>query len=174
MASSNFTKRSIKDSVFTSLFKEKKYSLELYKALNPDVKDVTENDIKIVTTNTTLVNDLYNDLSITVKKTVIFLMEAQSVWCIIIVWRIFLYLANYYKNYFDENGISLYKDRNVILPMPELYVVYTGDQDITQDEISLNDIYFGGKGQIDVKVKVITKNNYHKYFKDDNNVLVEV
>ena len=51
-------KRNIKDSVFTDLFKIKKYSLELYKSLHPEDKDVTERDLKIYTNKPVLVNDL--------------------------------------------------------------------------------------------------------------------
>ena len=39
-------KRTIKDSVFTNLFKDKKYLIQLYQALHPDDKQTTENDIK--------------------------------------------------------------------------------------------------------------------------------
>ena len=47
----NVVKRNIKDSVFTDLFKIKKYSLELYKSLHPEDKDVTESDLKIWDSN---------------------------------------------------------------------------------------------------------------------------
>ncbi len=42
-------KRKIKDSVFTDLFKDKKYLLQLYKALHPEDIDVTEDEIADVT-----------------------------------------------------------------------------------------------------------------------------
>lgn len=38
-------KRTIKDSVFTDLFKDKKYLIQLYQALHPDDKQTTEDDI---------------------------------------------------------------------------------------------------------------------------------
>ena len=38
----NIPKRKIKDSVFTNLFQDKKYLLQLYKALHPEDTDVTE------------------------------------------------------------------------------------------------------------------------------------
>ena len=49
MKSKRVVKRNIKDSVFTDLFKIKKYSLELYNSLHPEDKDVTERDLKIYT-----------------------------------------------------------------------------------------------------------------------------
>ena len=42
-------KRTIKDSVFTDLFQDKKYLLQLYKALHPEDTDVTENDLNDIT-----------------------------------------------------------------------------------------------------------------------------
>ena len=55
-------KRTIKDSVFTNLFKEKKYLVQLYHALHPERKGVTEDDIKEVTVSNVLVDDIYNDV----------------------------------------------------------------------------------------------------------------
>jgi hypothetical protein len=55
-------KHTIKDSVFTNLFKEKKYLVQLYHALHPERKGVTEEDIKEVTVSNVLVDDIYNDV----------------------------------------------------------------------------------------------------------------
>ena len=55
-------KHTIKDSVFTNLFKEKKYLVQLYHALHPERKGVTEDDIKEVTVSNVLVDDIYNDV----------------------------------------------------------------------------------------------------------------
>lgn len=41
-------KRTAKDTVFTSLFKEKEYLLQLYQALHPEDIDAKEEDLKIV------------------------------------------------------------------------------------------------------------------------------
>lgn len=41
----NTPKRKIRDSVFTNLFQEKKYLLQLYKALHPEDGEATEDEI---------------------------------------------------------------------------------------------------------------------------------
>lgn len=41
----NMPKRKIKDSVFTNLFQDRKYLLQLYKALHPEDHNVTEDEI---------------------------------------------------------------------------------------------------------------------------------
>lgn len=55
-------KRTIKDSVFTDLFQNKRYLLQLYKALHPE-DDVTEDDLTDVTIRNVLTDDIYNDYS---------------------------------------------------------------------------------------------------------------
>ena len=89
-------RRNIKDSVFTDLFRDKKYTLKLYKALHPEDKNVTAKDIKIVTLKAIVVNDIYNDLGMIIKDKIIFLLESQSTWSVNILVRMFLYLANTY------------------------------------------------------------------------------
>ncbi|MBP3200752.1 MAG: hypothetical protein J6M39_03800 [Lachnospiraceae bacterium] len=155
-------RRNIKDSVFTDLFRDKKYTLQLYKALHPEDKNVTTKDIKIVTLKAIVVNDIYNDLGMIIKDKIIFLLESQSTWSVNILVRLFLYLANTYKNYLTKNKVNLYGTKKVKLPMPELYVIYVGKDKIKNKTISLNKEYFSNKSPIDLKIKVITeseKNN---------------
>ncbi len=45
----NTPKRKIRDSVFTNLFQEKKYLLQLYKALHPEDGEATEDEIADIT-----------------------------------------------------------------------------------------------------------------------------
>ena len=59
-------KRTIKDSVFTDLFQNKKYLLQLYKSLHPE-DDVTEDDLTDVTIKNVLTDNIYNDLGFVVE-----------------------------------------------------------------------------------------------------------
>ena len=61
------TKRKIKDSVFTDLFRNKKYLLQLYQTLHPEDKEVTENELEDVTIKHIMVDGDYNDLGSSVK-----------------------------------------------------------------------------------------------------------
>lgn len=54
-------KWTIKDSVFTDLFQDKKYLLQLYKALHPEDTDVTEDDLNDITIKNVLTDNIYND-----------------------------------------------------------------------------------------------------------------
>ena len=150
-------KRSTKDSVFTSLFREKKYVVELYNALFPEsAGTVTEDDINIITLENILMNAMYNDLGFMVKDKLIVLAEAQSTWSENIAVRMLLYVANTYNTYIEEHKMNLYSTKNVVLPKPELFVIYSGDKKLNNDVISLSDIFFNGDKVIDLNIKVLT------------------
>jgi len=51
----NQMKRSIKDSIFTTLFRIPEYSLDMYRSLHPEDTSVTEEDINIITIENILV-----------------------------------------------------------------------------------------------------------------------
>ena len=55
-------KHTIKDSVFTNLFKEKKYLLQLYKTLHPEDTEVTEDALSDITIHNIMTDGIYNDL----------------------------------------------------------------------------------------------------------------
>ena len=71
-------KHKIKDSVFTNLFQDKKYLLQLYQALHPEDINVTEAEIADVTIKHVLVDADYNDLGFSVGNRLMVLEESQS------------------------------------------------------------------------------------------------
>ncbi|MCD8016732.1 MAG: hypothetical protein LUE97_02795 [Oscillospiraceae bacterium] len=50
--------------------------------------------------------------------------------------------------------MSLYREKPVSIPKPELYVVYTGDKQDVPDTLKLSDLY-GGDGSAEITVKVL-------------------
>lgn len=149
-------KHKVKDSVFTNLFKNKKYLLQLYKALHPEDTNATEEQLTYVTIENILVNGLYNDLGFMVGNRLVILTEAQSTWSVNIIIRVLLYLAQTYHDYLARTKQPLYAGKQVQIPEPELYVIYTGERQQRPAEISLSKEYFGGKEcAVDVKVKMI-------------------
>ena len=155
-ASSKVVKRTIKDSVFTNLFQDKKYLLQLYQALHPEDKKTTENHLTDITIKNVLTDNIYNDLGFMVGDKVLILVEAQATWTVNIIIRALLYLVQTYHDYLERTKQNLYKSKKVKLPKPELYVIYTGDRKTKPDMISLTEEFFGGKEcGIEVKVKMI-------------------
>ena len=118
-------KRNIKDSVFTHLFQEPKYIVELYKALHPEVNNITEEDIEIVTIENVLSDGIYNDLGFLVNNSLIVLAEAQSTRSENIIIRGLMYLVQTYQDYILQEDLNVYGTRKIKLPKPELYVIYT-------------------------------------------------
>ena len=150
-------KRTIKDSVFTDLFQDKKYLLQLYKALHPEDTDVTEDDLNDITIKNVLTDNIYNDLGFTVGDKLMILVETQSsVWTVNIIVRALMYLVQTWHDYFERTKQNLYKSKKVQMPMPEIYVIFTGERKTKPSEISLSQEFFGGKEcGIDVRVKMI-------------------
>lgn len=149
-------KRSIKDSVFTLMFKEPEYALQLYQVLHPEDTDVTEADCRVVTLENVLTVGQYNDLGLQVRDTLLLLTEAQSVFTLNIAPRMLMYVANSYKEYVEEHKLDLYGSKPVKLPRPELYVVYTGSKPDVPNVIRLSDLY-EGEGSVDIHIRVIRR-----------------
>lgn len=147
-------KRSVKDSVFTYLFKQPEYTRQLYLALHPEDTDVKESDFKLVTLENVLTTGFYNDLGIQVRNRLILLVEAQSTFSVNIALRMLLYLAGTYKEYIEEQKLDLYGSHPVEIPRPELYVVYTGDRKEIPETLHLSGLYQGA-GSAEVEVKVL-------------------
>ena len=121
-------KRTVKDSVFTDLFGQKRYLIQLYQSLHPEDAETEEDDITIVTIQNIITDGLYNDLGFMVRNRLVVLVEAQSTWSPNIVVRALMYLMKTYNDYFTERDVDLYASKKIDLPCPELYVVYTGDK----------------------------------------------
>ncbi len=153
-------KRKIKDSVFTNLFQDKKYLLQLYKALHPEERNVTEDEIADITIKHVLVDADYNDLGFSVGNRLMILVESQSTWTLNIIIRALMYLIQTYHDYFKRTNQNLYGSKKVNIPIPELYVIFTGERKNIPDTISLSKEFFDGtKIAIDAEVKVLYQEN---------------
>ena len=147
-------KRNIKDSVFTYLFSQPEYMRQLYQVLHPEDTEVREEDFKLVTLENVLAIGQYNDLGFQVRDKLILLMEAQSTFSHNIPLRMLMYLANTYKEFVEENKLSLYREGAVSIPRPELYVVYSGERQTVPEVLRLSDLY-DGHGSVEIEVKVL-------------------
>ena len=85
------------------------------------------------------------------------MVEAQSsVWTVNIIVRALMYLVQTWHDYFERTKQNLYKSKKVQMPIPEIYVIFTGERKTRPPEISLAQEFFAGKEcGIDVKVKMI-------------------
>ncbi len=151
-----FAKFTVKDSVFTTLFQDKKYLIQLYHALHPEDTETREDEFIDITIKNVLTNGIYNDLGFRVRDKIMILVEQQSSWTMNIIVRALMYLTQTYHDYFEEQDADLYGSKKVHVPEPELYVIYTGERVSKPETISFSKEFFGGKEcAIEVKVKVI-------------------
>ena len=153
-------KYTVKDSLFTNLFREKKYLIQLYRALHPEDKKATEGDLQDVTISNVLVNDLYNDIGFRIGSTLLILIESQSTWTSNIIFRALMYLVQTYREYFKETKQDIYNSKKLRMPKPEVYVIYVGDRKTKPEEISFSEEFFGGEEIcLDLNVKMIYDGN---------------
>ena len=146
-------KRDIKDSVFTFLFSDLEYTKQLYLSLHPEDTEIRDEDFKLVTLENILAIGQYNDLGFQVRDKLILLVEAQSTFSPNIPLRMLMYLAKTYNEYIEEHQLSLYREKKVSIPRPELYVIYTGEKE-APDILRLSDMY-EGSGSADLVVRVL-------------------
>ena len=147
--------RNAKDSIFVDLFDRPEYLFQLYKVLHPEDTESKEEDPTIVTLESLLLKQRYNDLGFIVGNRLMILVEAQSTWSPNIVVRFLLYIADTYNRYIEKNDLDLYTTKKIQLPVPELYVVYTGKES-HPDTIRLSSDIFGvDHCSLEVEAKVI-------------------
>ena len=149
--------RQAKDHVFVDLFNQKKYCLQLFNALHPEVTNVTEDDISNISISHVIVDKPYNDLGFTVGDRLLVLVEAQSTWSRNILVRILLYLTDTWMTMIRQNETwDIHDTAKLPLPVPEFYVIYTGDRTVPE-RISLKRDFFGDdNAALDLEARVIS------------------
>ena len=133
--------RNYKDTVFVTIFKEKKCLIELYNAIfNTNYDENTQLDI--VTIKDVLFRTLKNDVAFTLGERFVVLIEHQSTLNGNLPLRDLLYVSTLFKRMIDSK--LLYRERTLMLPRPEFIVLYNGTTDIPEyQELRLSDAYLG-------------------------------
>ena len=150
--------RNAKDSVFVDLFEHPEYLLQLYRVFHPEDTVTQEEDLTIITLESLFLKERYNDLGFLAGNRLMILVEAQSSWSVNILVRFLLYVADTYNRYIEKNDLDLYTSRKVQLPVPELYLIYTGDRKNSPETLSLSKEIFGmenGDAAVEVRARVL-------------------
>ncbi len=148
--------RNAKDSVFVDLFKHPEYLLQLYRVFHPEDTITREEDLTIITLESLFLKERYNDLGFLAGNRLMILVEAQSSWSVNILVRFLLYVADTYNRYIEKIDLDLYTSRKVQLPVPELYLIYTGERKNCPEVLSLSKEIFGMEN-VDASVEVRAK-----------------
>ena len=148
--------RAYKDSLFRDIFNNVDRLPEIYEALL--ASKVTSADIKLATIDETLFSGIKNDVGFIVKNQHVLLVEHQSNINKNMPLRLFMYLAEIYRRYVDEDAI--YKRELILLPAPKFYVFYNGiEERLDTWKMRLSDAFGGRKGDMDFVVEVININD---------------
>ena len=162
-------KWTVKDSIFLDLVEFQENKLEFFRALHPESKDVTMDDITPVTLNPVILNSPYNDIGLLVKgkesgekpsrpgeSKLLILAEAQSTWSFNILLRMFMYTTATWQSYIHDNNLNVYSSRPLDIPKPEFYVIFTGSRKIKSDVITMKtDFWSDPNVKMDLEAKVI-------------------
>jgi predicted transposase/invertase (TIGR01784 family) len=142
-------KRKYKDSVFRSIFNNKKSLLELYNAIHgTNYQD--ESIIEINTLGDALFTSRKNDISFTLNKKMVILIEHQSTIDKSMPLRILSYIARIYEKMIDE---SILREDFTGIARSEFIILYNGKDPFPEKKfLKLSDLF--------VKLDESEKNEY--------------
>lgn len=154
--------RKYQDSFFSSLFKIPKYRKAAYLLMHPEDADVDDSEFENIELENVFTIDMYNDICFMVRGRLIILMEHQSTLNYNMPVRVLLYVVEEYKKLLSMKKYkrALYGSRQIRLPKPEFYMIYTGSGNCP-DCLELSDA-FEGKGEgsfLELKVTVYKEDN---------------
>ena len=130
--------RNYKDTVFRSLFREKRNCLELYNALNGSNYE-NEDELEIVTLENAIYLSQKNDLAFILDYR-LHLYEHQSSYNPNMPLRDLFYISAEYQKLVEK--FSLYASKAIKIPAPRFIVFYNGRENRPEKEIlKLSDLY---------------------------------
>lgn len=152
--------RKYKDALFRMVFREKKYLLELYNAINgTDYQN--EDDLEVNTLENVLYMGMKNDVSFLIGCTMN-LYEHQSTKNANMPLRGLLYFARLFEDYVTENALDIYGSKICKLPTPYYIVFYNGEQNEPDERVlKLSDAFSEGSACLECKVKLLNINYGH-------------
>ena len=133
--------RNYKDTVFVTVFKEKKCLIELYNAIF-DTNYDENTPLDIVTIKDVLFRTLKNDVAFTLGDCFVVLIEHQSTLSDNLPLRDLLYVSTLFKRMIDSK--RLYRKKALMIPRPQFVILYNGTADTPEyQELRLSDAYLG-------------------------------
>lgn len=153
---SNPVNREFKNSVFIDLFGQNVYRMQLFRTLHPEMRDVTDADLKTITLKQVITNHSYNDLALQVRDHLMIFVEAQSSWSVNILLRVLLYFADTVQEYLHDHQMDIHGIGRLKLPVPEFYVIYTGKTVVSERITLKKDFYQNKECGLDLEARVIT------------------
>ena len=156
--------REYKDSLIRALFKKPEKALKLYSDITG--KSYTAStSVEMKSPENIIMDKLRSDIAFIIDGTLIVIMEHQSTLSRNIPLRMLQYVLIFFGIYF-KLGAALYREKRIMLPKPEFYMLYNGKSPYPQKGvIRLSDSFIGAKpGEeppLELVVNVININYSH-------------
>lgn len=147
-------RRTYQDTVFRMLFSERENVIELFNALE-GTDYGPETEVEFATLEDALYADLKNDLGFIIDNRFLILTEQQSTINENMCLRQLEYIGRTYEKLVP--ALKLYGKRNVKIPTPEFFVVYTGSEKWNASRLRLSDSFLNQapENSLELVVKVI-------------------
>ena len=159
-----FVRRNVKDRLFRFVFRDKKYLLQLYNAIN-GTNFQKEDDLIVYTLEDVIYLKMKNDLSFIMIGSTLNLYEHQSTKNPNMPLRAVLYFARQYEIFLEENDLDVYGKTLIKIPVPQMIVFYNGEDDMPEEtELKLSDAYMEADGlrpSLECVARVININYGH-------------
>lgn len=149
--------REVKSSAFTVYFSDPENAAQLYSALSGET--VSPSDIEFRTLEGVLFVARKNDMSFTVRNRILVISEHQSTLNLNMPLRSAIYYGRTMEKLIDPR--ALYRRKKILIPTPEFYVFYNGDEPCPPEKIlNLSDAYLEKplNSMLELSVKVININ----------------
>lgn len=153
----DITNREVKSSAFTTYFGKPENAAELYSAL--DGVMAAPEEIVYTTLEGVLFVARKNDMAFTVRNRVLVISEHQSTVNLNMPFRDVIYYGRTMEKLIDSR--SLYRRKQILIPTPEFYVFYNGNEIFPVEKtLCLSDAYLDKtvRPMLELNVKVININ----------------
>ena len=154
------TLRSHQDTIFSRLYSDRECILDLYFTLHPEDRNsgITPDQVEPIALRNVFLAQRHNDVAFLIGGRLIVLVEHQSTINENMPLRMLFYAADQYEKIITSFRRKLYREKRILLPRPEFYIVYTGKTPWHHKELRLSEAY-GMEPQndapLEVRVRVI-------------------
>lgn len=133
--------REYKDRLFRAVFKEKRYLLDLYNAVN-NTNYQNPDELQVNTLENIIYLSMKNDISFLISGTMN-LYEHQSSYNPNMPIRGLMYFGKLYDKYITQNHINVFSSSLKKLPVPQYFIFYNGTKaEPDQTVLRLSDAFF--------------------------------
>jgi len=148
--------RQYKDTLFRTLFGDRKHFLELYNAV---ANEHFPEDTVVTPFPSNSLLAKFNDLAACIDNQLVVFFEHQSTMSTNMPLRLLSYVSDILHLYVVDRD-ALYGPDQVTIPTPKFYVLYNGKQKLKQSEIRLSDAFrtFDPEPSLELIAKIIDIN----------------